>query len=630
MKTYLRVGMLAHETRSFIADRLVTEGCTLITAGNNSYMFRHKSVFLWSHPKISKKIYILAARVTSTLLPRMPPLIFSFTGMRALPMHCGCQKIVLLLMPVSLSRYTYRSFSGKNMKHKGEKMKHINRSIAIFFSMMTLVISHSGTGTAQPAIIPKPLSMQVEKGSLTLPRVLRVSAPAGYELTPFLNSEGATGTEYKAVTSSDPSGEIKILLAAGNKNPESYTLSIKSQGIEITAPGYAGCLYAVETLKQILAQGWTGKEFELPCLTIKDEPAFPYRGFMLDPSRHFQPVATVKHVLDYMLSMKLNIFHWHLSDDQGWRVQSLKYPELNLRGSFMIDTDKVETNGFYTIAEIHDIIKYAADRNIKVIPEFDVPGHSLAVLTSLPGLTCPWKPGSNAFCAGNPRSAEVIKELFSELIDIFKPEYIHVGGDERPKDLWNKCDLCLAKMKETGVTNENDLQSKMLIEISEFIQGKGVKTITWAENLEGGLADGQIVQSWRLRNEAFKSIKMGHQVINSDNGETYLDYPENAVEAKSKPSWMAVLPVEKVYNFNIIPKGLTKEEEKMVIGSECPLWTELITIDKIYPQISRRLEAHAEKCWTPAAMKNFADFTARLNRLSDYFKLQFYGETKRM
>jgi hexosaminidase len=347
---------------------------------------------------------------------------------------------------------------------------------------------------------------------------------------------------------------------------------------------------------------------------------------MLDASRHFQPVAIVKHVLDYMLSMKLNIFHWHLSDDEGWRVQSSKHPELNIYGSFMNDSNKLETNGFYTLEEIRDIIIYATDRNIEIIPECDIPGHSLAVLSAFPQLKCPYKPGSNAFCAGNPKTYEVIKDIFGELIDIFKPRYIHIGGDERQKDLWNKCDLCLAKMKEVGVTNENDLQNKMLIEISDFIHSKGVKTISWAENLEGGIAESQIIQSWRLKDEAFTAIKKGHYVINSDNMECYLDYPENPEDAKSKPSWMVILPIEKVYNFNPVPQGLTKEEEKMVLGSECPLWTESITIDKIYPQIKDRLEAHAEKCWTQKEQKNYPDFTNRLNVLREYFKFQYYGE----
>jgi hexosaminidase len=296
----------------------------------------------------------------------------------------------------------------------------------------------------------------------------------------------------------------------------------------------------------------------------------------------------------------------------------------------MIDTDKIQTNGFYTVEEIHDIIAYASARNIEIIPEFDIPGHSLAVLSAFPQLKCPYKPQSNAFCAGNQMTYEIIKDIFAELIDVFKPRYIHIGGDEREKDLWNKCDLCLAKMKTVGVTNENDLQNKMLIEISDFIHAKGVKTISWAENIEGGLAEGQIIQSWRLRDEAFKSIKKGHIVINSDNGETYLDYPENAEDARLKPAWMLILPVEKVYSFNPVPKGLTKEEEKMVLGSECPLWTESITIDKIYPQIKDRLEAHAEKCWTPADQKNFPDFAVRLKVLREYFKFRFYGEMTSM
>jgi hexosaminidase len=166
----------------------------------------------------------------------------------------------------------------------------------------------------------------------------------------------------------------------------------------------------------------------------------------------------------------------------------------------------------------------------------------------------------------------------------------------------------------------------MLVEISEFIHSKGVKTISWAENLDGILAEGQIIQSWRLDAEAYNSIKKGHVVYNSDNGVCYLDYPENIVDAISKPKWMQVLSIEKVYNFNPVPKGLSKEESKMVLGSECPLWTESITTDKIYPQIKGRMEAHAEKCWTPSEQKDFADFSKRMCTLNSYFKLQFYQQ----
>ena len=509
-------------------------------------------------------------------------------------------------------------------------MKQNFLAICSFF--LLIMINAEGVSPDQIALIPKPKSVVVEKAALKLKKVFRIydGSSGGQDYARFINTGCLKGIDYKCINSSDDKSEIIIRKSSGIDIKDSYILTVNPKGIEITAMDNGGVLYAIETLKQILVQTWNGKDFDIPCMIIKDEPAFPFRGFMLDASRHFQPAATVKHVLDYMLSMKLNTFHWHLSDDQGWRVQSLKHPELNIISSFMIDTDRVQTNGFYTLEEIRDIIAYASERNIRIIPECDIPGHSMAILTAFPQLRCPYKPGSNAFCAGNPKTYDIIRDIFGELIEIFKPEYIHIGGDERQKDLWNKCDLCTAKMKEEGVTNENDLQNKMLIEISDFIKSKGVKSIAWAENLEGGIADGQIIQSWRLKDEAYKAIRMGHYVVNSDNAETYLDYPENSEDAKHKPSWMIVLPVEKVYNFNPVPKGLTKEEEKMILGSECPLWTESITIDKIYPQIKGRLEAHAEKCWTPRELKNYPDFTSRLKVLNDYFKFQFYGEVPDM
>jgi hexosaminidase len=520
----------------------------------------------------------------------------------------------------------YNAFSEISITFKNTIMKRIFLTSFCFFTI--IMINTIGGSPNQIALIPKPKSFQIEKATLKLNQVFRIfdNSLSGHDYTHFLNTGCLHGIDYKCINSSYERSEIIIKKSRGTEIKESYLLRIDPKGIEINASDYGGVLYAIETLKQILLQTWNEKEFNIPCMVIQDEPAFKFRGFMLDASRHYQPVAIVKHILDYMLSLKLNIFHWHLSDDQGWRVQSLKYPELNIYGSFMNSSNHLQTNGFYTLEEIHDIISYATERNIEIIPEFDIPGHSLAVLSVFPQLKCPHEPGSNAFCAGNPKTLGILKDIFGELIDVFKPRYIHIGGDERQKDLWNKCDLCLAKMKEVGVTNENDLQNKIQIEVSDFIRSKGVKTISWAENLEGGIAEGQIIQSWRLKDEAFKAIKQGHYVINSDNGECYIDYPENEEDAKSKPGWMPILPIEKVYNFNPVPQGLTKEEEKMVLGSECPLWTELITIDKINPQIKDRFEAHAEKCWTPKELKNYNDFISRLNILREYFKFQYYSE----
>jgi len=505
----------------------------------------------------------------------------------------------------------------------------MKRKFQIFCCLFILfTIYATGQNTGEIALIPRPGSVSLSNGTFQLNRVFRIydASLSGKNYGKFLNSAGLSTMNYKCINSSAGESEITIKKAKSKDTDESYNLTVSPKGIGIDASGHAGVLYAIETLKQILVQTWNGKEFKIPCMTIRDEPAFRYRGFLLDASRHFQPVATVKHVLDYMLSMKLNAFHWHLTDNEGWRVQSLKHPELNSVGSFINDSNQVETNGFYSLEDIKDILAYARERNIEVIPEIEIPGHSGAILRAFPQLRCPNMTGSTAYCAGNPASYKMIKDVFTEWIDIFKPRYIHIGGDEREKDLWNRCELCKAKMKEVGVTNENDLQNKMLQEISAFVHSKGVKTIAWAENLEGGIANGQIIQSWRLKDEAYKSIKLGHAVIISDNQECYLDYPENQHDAIGKPDWMVILPLEKVYNFDPVPQGLSKEEEKLVMGSECPLWTELITINKIYPQIKDRIEAHAEKCWTKREQKNFDDFSRRLNILHEYFKIQFYGE----
>ncbi|MGQ1788217.1 family 20 glycosylhydrolase [Saccharicrinis sp. GN24d3] len=323
-----------------------------------------------------------------------------------------------------------------------------------------------------------------------------------------------------------------------------------------------------------------------------------------------------------------------MTDDEGWRIESKKFPRLNQVASYVnkvgsfVDGKAQEFNGYYTVEDIHEILAYAKARNIEVIPEFDVPGHNWALLTAYPEFRCPNQPAANALCGSNEGAMLMVKSLFDEIIDIFNPKYIHIGGDERKKELWNNCPLCKAKMERLELKDEHFLQNHYLNEVTKHIHTKGITTIAWAEHLDGGIPEGQITQAWRLRNEAISAIKKGNQVVVSDNGECYLDYPANVEAKKTKPDWMPVLSSKKVYNFDFTPPQIPQGKEHLVLGGECPLWTEEIKEADIYPQIEERIEAHAERSWTAKELKDFNRFHKCYEVLYDYFNHFFPNQNR--
>ena len=487
------------------------------------------------------------------------------------------------------------------------------------------------TNAADLSLIPYPQQVEYNKGSL----ILEKNFPVEFEgvsdqlVASFLNNQLNWASNQSVVSKNKALVKLSIVDRGDSDNEDWYSLEIDKKGVLIKATTSKGLLYGIESLNQILYQTNNEGVFELPYVKISDNPAYAYRGFMLDSSRHIQSVEGIKAVLDFMVSIKLNVFHWHLTDDDGYRIESKKFPRMNQVGSYInqvgsfIDGKKLESNGYYTIDQIHDILAYAKQRHIEVIPEFDVPGHNWALLTAYPEFRCPNAPDANAVCGGNEEAFEFVKSLFDEIIEIFKPQRIHIGGDERKKELWNNCPLCKAKMSSLNIKDEHGMQNYYLNELSKHIHSRGVTTIAWAENLEGGIPEGQITQAWRKRNEAATAIGKNHQVIVSDNGKCYLDYPENAKEKETKPKWMPILSVEKVYNFDFIPENTPDDKVNLILGGECPLWTEQILENSIYPQIGKRIEAHAERSWTSTEKKNYERFSRSYEILEDYFK-DFY------
>ena len=376
-------------------------------------------------------------------------------------------------------------------------------------------------------------------------------------------------------------------------------------------------------------------------MDITDSPRFGWRGLMLDVSRHFFPVPFIKRYLDYLAMEKMNTFHWHLTDDGGWRIQIDKYPRLTSVGStrygittgwdqgklrFDPESKLPSYGGFYTKREIRDVIKYAADRNITIVPEIEMPGHEMAVFAAYPNLGClnvpassqAGQPDTDVFCAGNPETYTFLEDVLSEVIDLFPSKYIHIGGDEVDKRYWHGCSRCQQLMKDKGLKNEEELQSYFVRTIEQFVASKGRHLIGWDEILEGGLAPGAAVMSWRGEDGGIAAAQAGHDVVMSPTSYTYFDYP------------YAGQSTEHVYSYEPIPAALNAEQGKKVLGAQANEWTEWIpTPQRAEYMIFPRVAALSEALWTPKEERNYADFSSRLPGLYDRLdrqKISFHIE----
>jgi hexosaminidase len=466
-------------------------------------------------------------------------------------------------------------------------------------------------------IIPKPVSQVLMPFNCTVKNIFEINIQSNNKelkrLARYLKDEIAKKTGLKPVVKQGKTngGIILSINPETVKETDGYKLKIDENKVVLTGNNYTGLFYGIQTLKMILAKE---KEFYFPCCEVSDYPRYPHRGFMLDASRHFQTIDFVKRVLDAMAALKLNVFHWHLIDDEGWRIESKKHPKLNEIGSYMDSLNAVERNGYYTQSEIKEVLKYAGELYIKVIPEVEMPGHSRAVMASYPELLCPTGEGGKTFCAGNEKSYEFLKDIAAEIIDIFNPEIMHVGGDERPKGVWEKCPKCKQMIVDKNLANEDMLQNYFMKEICNFISKKGVKTLAWAENIKDAIPENQIVEGWHP-GESWDAARRGYYTVNADNWFTYFDYP--SYPRTDKPDWMPVLNLEKAYSFNPTPDSLKENEKKFVIGSECALWTELVPMSEVQYHIFPRILAFTECVWS-SPEKNYENFLARVKKVKPY------------
>ena len=453
-----------------------------------------------------------------------------------------------------------------------------------------------------------------------------------------------TGTEVRVSDKEKSSNAIILAVDSTMGHPEGYKLQITPEKVLLTGGSEAGVFYGIQTIHKALPILKDGKvAAALPAGTVSDFPRFRYRGFMIDVGRHFFPVSYLKQMIDLMALHNINYFHWHLTEDQGWRIEIKKYPKLteigSKRDSTIIDweTKKFDGkphSGFYTQDEAREIVRYAADRFITVVPEIDLPGHTTAALASYPELGCTGGPYKvlcsfgvfpDVLCAGNDQTLQFTKDVLDEIMDIFPSEYIHIGGDECPKSRWEKCPKCQAKIKELGIkalpkhSKENQLQTYFMSELEKEINAHGRRMLGWDEVLEGGLTPNSTIMSWRGIQGGIEAARQHHDVIMTPIQRLYFSNPR--INKMTGFEWM-----NRVYNFEPVPAELTDAEKKFVIGTQGCIWTEW-TADstKMEWQILPRMAALSEIQWTLPEHKNFERFMERLPEMLKIYSSLDYG-----
>lgn len=492
-------------------------------------------------------------------------------------------------------------------------------------------------------VIPVPVELAVTdsmKFTLTANTVVSVGSVDFADVAAFLTTKVQSSTGY-ALTVSEKTPESNfIALELDTRVPvgnEGYLLNSTVNGVTIKARTPQGAFYGVQTLLQLLPAEIESKvvvkdiEWSLPCVEVKDEPRFKYRGLMLDACRHFQSVEFVKRQLDVLAMFKMNRFHWHLTEDQGWRIEIKKYPKLTESGATRTEGDgSVYGPFFYTQEQIKEVVAYAAQRYIDVIPEIELPGHALAALTAYPEFSCTggpfkqprieWGVEEDVYCVGKEATFTFLQDVIDEVVELFPSEYFHVGADECPKNRWKECPDCQARIKAEGLvakdghSPEERLQSYTIARIEKYLNSKGKKLIGWDEILEGGLTESAIVMSWRGTNGGITAANQGNEVIMTPNsGGLYLDHYQGATEVE--PTTIGgYSTIEKVYSYDPIPAELPEDKHHFILGAQTNIWTEYMLTEAgteymIYP----RVLALAEVDWSPNSRKDWNDFKRRLD-----------------
>ncbi len=519
--------------------------------------------------------------------------------------------------------------------------------LCILFSTCFYACSEKRTLNSDYEIIPKPLDVNCKgDASFLLKDGVAVIYPENNQKmqdnAEFLVDyvEKQTGVKLTSHAGMPVDGAICLTLDLSDDNAEAYKLIVNDKRVCISGASEAGVFYGIQTLRKSLPVA-QDINVNLSAVEIYDKPRFAYRGAMLDVARHFYTVDEVKTFIDMLALHNINRFHWHLTDDQGWRIEIKKYPKLMSVASERKETvvgrwysgiyDGKPYGGYYTQDELRDVIDYAAKRHITIIPEVDLPGHMQAALTAYPELGCTggpyevrtiWGVSQDVLCVGNDFTLQFVKDVLSEVADIFPSEYIHIGGDECPKVRWEKCPKCQERIKSLGLksdakhTKEQRLQSYMIQEAAKYLKEKGKRIIGWTEILEGGLVPDATLMSWIGESGGIEAAHQHHDVIMTPNTYLYFDYYQSKKVEDEPLAIGGYLPIEKTYNYEPMPKELTKEEQQYIKGVQANLWTEYIPVfSQVQYMVLPRLGAAAEVQWTDPSKKDYKDFLRRVPHL---------------
>lgn len=530
---------------------------------------------------------------------------------------------------------------------------HLTRRLLTYVILLLL----ASTALAQPAatprpeatnlsIIPKPVRIEPREGAFALGPATAIVVHSGDDdvkavgilLRSWLTR--AIGAQPKirgAESAAAPAGTIFLTSDGADAalGDEGYTLTVTPDAIILRAAKAPGFHHAMQTLRQLLPPEWetpasAGAEPRsqlVPCVHIADTPRYRWRGMLLDCGRHFMDKEFVKRCIDLLAYHKMNVLHWHLTEDQGWRIEIQQFPKLTGVGAWRKATRDSEQprdsagryGGFYTQRDVREIVMYAQSRGVIVVPEIEMPGHCGAALAAYPQLSCTggpfevcttWGVHEDVYCAGNEETFAFLEGVLGEVAALFPGAYIHIGGDECPKTRWKACAKCQARIKAEGLADEHELQSWFVRRVEKILAEKGKRLIGWDEILEGGLAPNSTVQSWRGFDGAVAAATAGHDVISSPTSHCYLDYAQ--VRLPGEPTFMGFLPLERVYAFEPTPPQLSPEQARHVLGGQGNMWTEHAPPDRVERQVFPRLCALSEALWSPAAGRNYEHFVRRL------------------
>ena len=538
------------------------------------------------------------------------------------------------------------------------------KKIFVLISVMTMFLTTSVQAqTARYDIVPLPrnIALQQAPGFVLSEKTAIVYADGLAREAQFLKEYVEEMTQLQLsvrpyAKDGDAKGNIVLSIAAPAKkkplvepNEEAYTLTVSAKGVQLSGQTTAAVFRGIQTLRKslpVVRDSEAAKQVALPAVVIQDEPRFAYRGMHLDCSRHFFPIDFVKKYIDLIALHGMNKFHWHLTDDQGWRFEVKKYPKLTTIGGWRTGTvvgrntpidDGIRHGGFYTQEECRDIVRYAAERHITVIPEIDMPGHMVAALAAYPEFGCTggpyevehkWGVFADVLCPGKEQTFRFVEDVLAEVIDVFPSEYIHIGGDECPRDRWKKCELCQKRIQQEGLqaegkqSAEDHLQGYFTKRVEQFLHTKGKRLIGWDELLGCNVDNTSTIMSWRGAEPGAKAAKLGHDVIMTPNKPMYFDHYQTDKRDGEPLSIGGNSPSEAVYAFEPVAADLSPEEAKHILGVQANVWAEYIySTQHVEYQILPRMAALAEVQWLQPEQKNFEAFRERATRLKALYDL---------